>query len=174
MNWVPLQVDFLSRSQGGRTTAPSGAHYACTTVIRRGAASEEWSVVLDLTASPPRLRFLVDPAPNDLLVPGTRLDLREGARTIGTALVRPTVEDIEAALVRLHFVRALMLVQAYEGDPIAGRESFNKLIELRRRARQGVDPSMHQVATNADLLPTPPTRRPPAFQRQLIDEATGP
>ncbi len=87
MNWVPVQVDFLSRSQGGRT------HYACTTVIRRGAASEERSVALDLTASPPHLRFLVDAAPHDLLVPGTRLDLREGARTIGTALIRPTVGD---------------------------------------------------------------------------------
>jgi hypothetical protein len=174
MNWVPVRVEFLSRSQGGRTTPPSGARYACTTVIARGTASEEWSVVLDLTASPPRLRFLVDSAPHNLLVPGLRLDLREGPRIIGTAVVRPSVEDIETALVHLHFVRALLLVRAYEGDPIAGREFVTKLTELRNRAQHGFDPSIHRVATNAQALPAPPTRRPPAFQRQLIDESMGP
>jgi hypothetical protein len=90
MAWVPVRILFLSRSLGGRTMPPSGGLYACTAVFAHGLASEEWSVVLDL-ATRPRLRFLVDDAPFDLLVPGLQLELREGARTVGAAVVRPTM-----------------------------------------------------------------------------------
>jgi hypothetical protein len=64
-------------------------------------STEEWSVLLDLASMPARLRFLVEAAPTDLLVPDLRLELREGRRAVGYATVlraasRPRVVRAEA------------------------------------------------------------------------------
>jgi hypothetical protein len=85
MSWVPVQVEFLRREQGGRTAPPRGARYACTAVVD----SKEWSIVVDLASTPQRLRFLVDAAPAELLRPGLKLVLLEGSRAVGTAVVEP-------------------------------------------------------------------------------------
>ncbi len=88
MPWTAVSVEFLSPDAGGRP-APTGAEYACTARFTTPDGERpEWSVVVNLTQSPPGLRFLVEAAPAHLLVPGFVLELREGRRVVGHATVQ--------------------------------------------------------------------------------------
>jgi len=101
MKWVPVSIEFLPPSSGGRTSPPTGARYVChANFAGRTGAQEGWSVVLDLSGHEPRLRFLVDEAPWDVLAPGLRLTLREGPHVVGQAVVRATAGVQEAFATR--------------------------------------------------------------------------
>ena len=111
MNRVPVQIEFLSQGAGGRSAPPTGTRYACTAVFATpGGSVEEWSVVLYLAESPPRLRFLVDSAPAHLLAPGRRLELHEGPRTVAFATVLPTKAVAIELLTARHQVFSAHLV----------------------------------------------------------------
>ncbi|HEV3192463.1 MAG TPA: hypothetical protein VGY54_18260 [Polyangiaceae bacterium] len=171
MNWVPVRLEFLPPTEGGRTAPPTGDRYACTAVFAApGAPREEWSVIFDLTVSPPRLRFLVDDAPSRLLVPGVRLELREGARPVGAALVRASLDDIDSALAHLYFVRAMTMVQGYQNDPSLTTELRDRIADFEKRARGGYELTVHRLETTQPMPPAP-SSRPQALERQLTEYA---
>jgi hypothetical protein len=106
MTWVPVSIEFFPSSSGGRTSPPTGPRYVChANFVGRTGAQDGWSVVLDLSGPEARLRFLVDEAPGDVLVPGLRLTLREGTHVVGQAVVRATA-GVQEGTARIVFVGA--------------------------------------------------------------------
>ena len=106
MKWVPVSIEFFPPSSGGRTSLPSGPRYVCHAYFAgRTGAQEGSSVVLDLSGPEARLRFLVDEAPGDVLVPGLRLTLREGPHLVGQAVVRATA-GVQEGISRIVFAGA--------------------------------------------------------------------
>ena len=168
MKWVPIRVEFRPRSEAGRALPPTGPSYACTAIFTGERGPDEWSVVLDLAASPPRLRFLFDEAPSHLLRPGVRLDLREGARPVGFAVVRPSLNEIDTELASLHFVRALAMVRDYQDDPMISGELRDQVLARGEKAGRGIEAAISPLGTS----PLPPPPRPqPALRRQLTEYA---
>ena len=92
MKSVLARIRWLRASEGGRSSPPAGARYS--TVARFAALAdhwpdEAWSVVLELATEPDenlsmtaQVRLLAQNGPANLLAPGSKFDLFEGARLV--------------------------------------------------------------------------------------------
>jgi len=92
VNAVRATVAWIPASQGGRVAIPSGPTYS--TVSRWPGFDDQsaWSVVLVLESGNPYsalVRFLVDAAPWERLVPGARFEIFEGSRKVADIRVDP-------------------------------------------------------------------------------------
>jgi len=97
MKTVSAKLQWVRSEKGGRQAPPSGSHYS--TVARfeqqRDTWREDaWSLVIEWTESPDAslahrvdVRFLVEGAPEHLLVTGNRFELLEGERVVATGVI---------------------------------------------------------------------------------------
>jgi hypothetical protein len=89
MREAVARVRFLAEGEGGRSRPPTGPTYSTVSRFPGDVSAEAWSLVLEFMSGPDlrgevivRLRFLSPQAPTELLEPGMRFELLEGARVV--------------------------------------------------------------------------------------------
>lgn len=94
---VLVQVHWISREEGGRSSLPAGHQYSTVSRFEEDTDTwlqKAWSVVLDFDRPPleqgnpsvARAKFLSDSAPIERLMPGRTFELYEGRKKV--AVVR--------------------------------------------------------------------------------------
>jgi hypothetical protein len=89
------RVVWLSEPEGGHKTPPIGPRYSVPVGFESSLGIIEWwSVLLEKVSSTadsmewtPTIRFLFADAPSELLCDGTRFDLMEGSKRVGTVTI---------------------------------------------------------------------------------------
>jgi hypothetical protein len=109
MTDTTARIVWLSASEGGRKTPPSGARYIAPALFVGRLDLNSWSLVVDLLVrfSDPTewiatVRFLSPEAPSELLSDGARFELMEGSKrvaigTVGSAAVPEGPAGVPAA-----------------------------------------------------------------------------
>lgn len=94
---VLAEVSWIRPEEGGRNSPPPGPRYITVAKLEALAdrwPDEAWSLVVewrgtseDVWRIKGHVRFLVDEAPDHLLVPGSRFELFEGRRLVARGCV---------------------------------------------------------------------------------------
>ena len=85
MSEYRAKVRWLSFEEGGRIRPPTGPRYSSIARFATGDAAEPWSLVLYIGSDADHVVVspLVDSAPAELFVRGSRFDLFEGEVKVG-------------------------------------------------------------------------------------------
>jgi hypothetical protein len=116
---IQARVTWVPAALGGRSTPPGAGRYVTVSRFndpRADWSDAAWSVVLELHGpadgggtSRADVKFLVPEAPHDLLRPGTRFDLYEGARRVAqvdvVAVTEPSAPVVRSNVTRSEGVR---------------------------------------------------------------------
>lgn len=111
------RITWLTPSEGGRSTPPSGPRYCAPARFEGqppGAEGANWSLVVEFLSRPSNstdwiaeVRWLVDEAPYELIRMGARFELYEGKKCVARGVIlSPVPETVHQSDVRSTFEQA--------------------------------------------------------------------